>query len=36
MGRADAAVGVGSEGGILEDGTILPDVVGYLPFIDQA
>ena len=35
MGRDDIAVGVGGEGGILDDGTILPDVGGYLPIIDQ-
>ncbi|PSS33926.1 Pyrimidine-specific ribonucleoside hydrolase [Actinidia chinensis var. chinensis] len=35
MGRDDIAVGVGGEGGILEDGTIQPDVGGYLPIIDQ-
>ncbi|XP_004296774.1 PREDICTED: uncharacterized protein LOC101313205 isoform X1 [Fragaria vesca subsp. vesca] len=35
MGRDDVAVGVGGEGGILEDGTILPNVGGYLPLIDQ-
>ncbi|GKU85596.1 hypothetical protein SLEP1_g245 [Rubroshorea leprosula] len=35
MNRDDIAVGVGGEGGILEDGTILPDVGGYLPIIEQ-
>ncbi|MFS7928281.1 putative inosine/uridine-preferring nucleoside hydrolase domain, ribonucleoside hydrolase [Helianthus anomalus] len=35
MGRDDIDVGVGGEGGILENGTILPDVGGYLPIIDQ-
>ncbi|XP_057959765.1 nucleoside hydrolase 3 [Malania oleifera] len=35
MGRDDIAVGVGGEGGILADGTILPDVGGYLPIIEQ-
>ncbi|KAI3692297.1 hypothetical protein L6452_32111 [Arctium lappa] len=35
MGRDDVAVGVGGEGGILQDGTILPNVGGYLPIIDQ-
>ncbi|XAR57150.1 hypothetical protein NMG60_11025188 [Bertholletia excelsa] len=35
MGRDDIAVGVGGEGGILEDGTILPHVGGYLPIIEQ-
>ncbi|KAL0876444.1 hypothetical protein Bca101_026149 [Brassica carinata] len=35
MGRDDIAVGVGGEGGILDDGTILPDVGGYLPIIEQ-
>lgn len=36
MGRDDIAVGVGGEGGILEDGTILSNVGGYLPLIEQA
>lgn len=36
MGRDDVAVGVGGEGGIKEDGTILPNVGGYLPIIEQA
>jgi hypothetical protein len=31
MGRDDIAVGVGGDSGILEDGTILPNVGGYLP-----
>ncbi|GLT42033.1 hypothetical protein SLA2020_160560 [Shorea laevis] len=35
MNRDDIAVGVGGEGGILEDGAILPDVGGYLPIIEQ-
>ncbi|KAH1046503.1 hypothetical protein J1N35_037287 [Gossypium stocksii] len=35
MNRDDIAVGVGGEGGILEDGTILPDVGGYIPIIEQ-
>ncbi|KAJ8766470.1 hypothetical protein K2173_022529 [Erythroxylum novogranatense] len=35
MGRDDVSVGVGGEGGILEDGTILPNVGGYLPIIEQ-
>ena len=35
MGRDDIAVGVGGDGGILEDGTILPNVGGYIPIIDQ-
>ncbi|KAK4372511.1 hypothetical protein RND71_007895 [Anisodus tanguticus] len=35
MGRDDVAVGVGSGGGLLPNGTILPDVGGYLPIIDQ-
>lgn len=35
MGRDDIAVGVGGEGGILEDGTTLPNVGGYLPIIEQ-
>nr|DAD37867.1 TPA_asm: hypothetical protein HUJ06_008508 [Nelumbo nucifera] len=35
MGRDDIAVGIGGEGGILPNGTILPDVGGYLPIIEQ-
>ncbi|XP_010558509.1 PREDICTED: uncharacterized protein LOC104827126 isoform X2 [Tarenaya hassleriana] len=35
MGRDDIDVGVGGEGGILDDGSILPDVGGYLPIIEQ-
>ncbi|XP_020875790.1 uncharacterized protein LOC9307917 [Arabidopsis lyrata subsp. lyrata] len=35
MGRDDIPVGIGGEGGILDDGTILPDVGGYLPIIEQ-
>ncbi|KAH6761701.1 inosine-uridine preferring nucleoside hydrolase family protein [Perilla frutescens var. hirtella] len=35
MRRDDTAVGVGGEGGILEDGTILPNVGGYHPIIEQ-
>ncbi|XWS39086.1 hypothetical protein CRYUN_Cryun18bG0019900 [Craigia yunnanensis] len=35
MDRDDIAVGVGGEGGVLEDGTILPNVGGYLPIIEQ-
>lgn len=35
MGRDDVAVGVGGEGGILEDGSILPNVGGYHPIIEQ-
>uniref|UniRef100_M0ZZP6 Inosine-uridine preferring nucleoside hydrolase n=1 Tax=Solanum tuberosum TaxID=4113 RepID=M0ZZP6_SOLTU len=35
MGCNDIAVGVGGEGGILPNGTIMPDVGGYLPIIDQ-
>ncbi|XP_047317868.1 uncharacterized protein LOC124921279 [Impatiens glandulifera] len=35
MGRDDIAVGVGGEGGILEDGIIQPNVGGYLPLIEQ-
>ena len=35
MGRDDVAVGVGGEGGILPNGTILPNVGGYLPIIEQ-
>ena len=35
MGRDDIPVGVGGEGGILPNGTFLPNVGGYLPIIDQ-
>ncbi|OMO53774.1 hypothetical protein CCACVL1_28355 [Corchorus capsularis] len=35
MDRDDIAVGVGGEGGILENGTIEPNVGGYLPIIEQ-
>lgn len=35
MDRDDVPVGVGGEGGILPNGTILPNVGGYLPIIDQ-
>lgn len=35
MGRDDIYVGVGGDGGILDDGTILADVGGYLPLIEQ-
>ncbi|KAK8984112.1 hypothetical protein V6N11_029440 [Hibiscus sabdariffa] len=35
MGRDDVAVGVGGEGGIMEDGTIQSNVGGYLPIIEQ-
>lgn len=35
MGRDDIAVGVGGEGSILQDGTIQPNVGGYLPIIEQ-
>ncbi|XP_019172881.1 PREDICTED: uncharacterized protein LOC109168323 [Ipomoea nil] len=35
MGRDDISVGVGGEGGILDDGTILSNVGGYLPIIEQ-
>ncbi|MED6156932.1 Nucleoside hydrolase 3 [Stylosanthes scabra] len=35
MDRDDVAVGVGGEGGILPNGTILPNLAGYLPIIDQ-
>ncbi|XP_004508326.1 nucleoside hydrolase 3-like [Cicer arietinum] len=36
MGRDDIDVGVGGEGGILPNGTILPNVGGYLPIIEQS
>lgn len=35
MGRDDISVGVGGEGGILPNGTILANVGGYLPLIEQ-
>ncbi|KAK3011360.1 hypothetical protein RJ639_012069, partial [Escallonia herrerae] len=35
MGRDDIPVGVGGEGGILEDGAIQQNVGGYLPIIEQ-
>ncbi|MQM04844.1 hypothetical protein Taro_037651 [Colocasia esculenta] len=35
MNRDDISVGVGGEGGILENGTILSNVGGYLPLIEQ-
>ncbi|KAM0947730.1 putative inosine/uridine-preferring nucleoside hydrolase domain, ribonucleoside hydrolase [Dioscorea sansibarensis] len=35
MGRDDIAVGVGGDGGILDNSTILPNVGGYLPLIEQ-
>lgn len=35
MARDDIAVGVGGEGGILQNGTILPNVGGYLPILEQ-
>lgn len=35
MGRDDISVGVGGEGGILPNGTILPNVGGYFPIIEQ-
>ncbi|KAL4377025.1 hypothetical protein GQ457_02G035390 [Hibiscus cannabinus] len=35
MDRDDVPVGVGGEGGILPNGTILPNVGGYQPLIDQ-
>ncbi|KAK7359655.1 hypothetical protein VNO77_01617 [Canavalia gladiata] len=35
MGRDDIEVGMGGEGGILPNGTILPNVGGYLSIIEQ-
>ncbi|WOL12587.1 hypothetical protein Cni_G21354 [Canna indica] len=35
MNRDDILVGVGGDGGIQDDGTILSDVGGYLPLIEQ-
>ncbi|KAF9678091.1 hypothetical protein SADUNF_Sadunf08G0175800 [Salix dunnii] len=35
MDRDDISVGMGGEGGITEDGHVLPDVGGYLPIVEQ-
>ncbi|GJZ69006.1 inosine-uridine preferring nucleoside hydrolase [Tanacetum coccineum] len=35
MSRDDIDVGVGGDGGILKNGTIQPNVGGYIPIIDQ-
>jgi len=35
MGQDDITVGMGGEGGILPNGTILPNVGGYLSIIEQ-
>ncbi|KAL8139595.1 hypothetical protein V2J09_005616 [Rumex salicifolius] len=35
MGRDDIPVGVGGEGGITQDGSIQPNVGGFLPLIEQ-
>lgn len=35
MNRDDIPVGVGGDGGILPNGTILPNVGGYHPIMDQ-
>jgi hypothetical protein len=35
MDREDIAVGVGGDGGISYDGTIYPNVGGYLAIIEQ-
>ncbi|TYI66937.1 hypothetical protein E1A91_D09G262100v1 [Gossypium mustelinum] len=35
MDRDDIPVGIGGEGGIMENGTIQPNVGGYLPIIEQ-
>ncbi|WCJ23642.1 inosine-uridine preferring nucleoside hydrolase family protein [Euphorbia peplus] len=35
MNRDDIPVGIGGEGGILDDGTFLPNVGGFLPLIEQ-
>ncbi|XP_020102953.1 uncharacterized protein LOC109720321 isoform X2 [Ananas comosus] len=35
MDRDDIPVGVGGDGGISEDGTIFPNVGGFLPLIEQ-
>ncbi|KAJ3693869.1 hypothetical protein LUZ60_009349 [Juncus effusus] len=35
MNRDDISVGIGGEGGISNDGTIFPNVGGYLPIIEQ-
>lgn len=35
MDRDDIPVGVGGDGAISQDGTIFPDVGGFLPLIEQ-
>lgn len=35
MGRDDIPAGVGGDGGISNNGTIFPNVGGYLPLIEQ-
>ncbi|CAI0466570.1 unnamed protein product [Linum tenue] len=35
MDRDDVSVGLGGEGGVLDDGTMDPNVGGYLPLIEQ-
>eukprot|EP01018_Ginkgo_biloba_P029144 Gb_14483 [translate_table: standard] len=35
MGRDDIPVGIGGEGGIWFDGSLLPNVGGYLSLIEQ-
>jgi len=35
MDRDDIPVGMGGDGGILHDGTIHPNVGGFLPLIEQ-
>ncbi|CAN1130556.1 Nucleoside hydrolase 5, partial [Linum perenne] len=35
MDRDDVSVGIGREGGVLDDGTFLPNVGGYLSLIEQ-
>lgn len=35
MGHDDIPVGVGGDGGISDNGTIFPNVSGYLPLIEQ-
>lgn len=35
MGRDDIPVGIGGDGGISYDGTIFPNVGGYLSIIEQ-
>lgn len=35
MDRDDVLVGVGGDGGVSNEGAIIPNVGGYLPLIEQ-